>query len=75
MRKAKVLVTDLLARGNKIFHTGQTVEETNFNEGKFQKLIDGKYIEEIVEVETKVEEPVLDAEPKKVWNKPKAKKD
>ena len=52
MRKAKVLVSDLGARGNKIFHSGDTVVESNFPEGNFDRLINGKYIEEIFEKAT-----------------------
>ena len=52
MRTATVIVTDLGARGNKIFHSGDTVTENNFPEGNFDKLIAGGYIKEnVVEVE------------------------
>lgn len=45
MAKAKVLVTDISGKGKKIFHHGDVVTEESFPEGKFEKLVAGKFIE------------------------------
>jgi hypothetical protein len=54
MRTAKVIVSDLSGKGNRIFHAGDEVNESYFPIGNFDKLIEGKYIEEVsgVKVET-----------------------
>ncbi len=63
MRYAKVLVTDLSSKGKKIFHTGDEVNETNFHPGSFEKLLEGKFLEETfktVEKAAEVELPKTD---------------
>lgn len=57
MAKAKVLVTDIGGKGKRIFHHGDVVTEESFPEGKFQKLVDGKFIQVIAE--TEAEKPTV----------------
>lgn len=56
MRIAKVLVTDLSSKGKKIFHYGDEVNETNFHPGSFEKLLEGKFLEENFKVVEKAGE-------------------
>jgi hypothetical protein len=44
MRKAKVIVTDLAGRANKIYHSGDIVTENNFPPGNFDKLVKNGYL-------------------------------
>ncbi len=56
MRTAKVLIPALSGRGNRIYKYGETVTDANFPSGNFEKLIAGKYIEEVTSGTTKQDE-------------------
>ncbi len=53
MKKYKVISLTVGGLGNKIFHSGDTVTESNFPQGNAIKLEEQGFIKEIVEEKTK----------------------
>lgn len=51
MRTAKVITTEISGRGNKIHCYGEIVRENQFAAGAFDKLINGKFLEEQIAVD------------------------
>jgi hypothetical protein len=63
MRSAKVIALHIGGRGNKIFNYGDIVTEKNFPEGNFDRLIEQKFISELVdEIPSKEDVQQMDPE-------------